>query len=88
MSEDANLCSMASRCSQHINSHRDQKTNAVRGDTPSAPSTLRRFGQGHQRPINLAAIRRALENGGVKFIAAGKDGGLGCGLEGDLRPIT
>jgi transcriptional regulator with XRE-family HTH domain len=45
-------------------------------------STLRRFEQGQQNPIpnNLAAIRRALEKAGVRFINAGKGGGPGVRL--------
>jgi transcriptional regulator with XRE-family HTH domain len=45
-------------------------------------STIADFENGRRLPIpnNLAAIRKALENAGVKLIAAGKGGGPGVRL--------
>lgn len=45
-------------------------------------STVADFENGRRIPIknNLAAIHRALEAGGVKFINAGKSGGVGARL--------
>jgi tetratricopeptide (TPR) repeat protein len=48
-------------------------------------ATIRRFEAGRRTPIpnNLAAIRRALENGGVEFIPARNGKGVGVRLRGD-----
>jgi DNA-binding XRE family transcriptional regulator len=45
-------------------------------------STVADFENGRRLPIpnNLAAIRRALEDAGVKFLNAGKSGGAGVRL--------
>ncbi len=45
-------------------------------------STVADFEKGRRQPIpnNLAAIRKALENAGVKFINASKRGGAGVRL--------
>jgi hypothetical protein len=46
-------------------------------------ATLKRFEVGHRVPIpnNLAAIRKVLEDAGVRFIARGKSGGPGVRLK-------
>jgi transcriptional regulator with XRE-family HTH domain len=45
-------------------------------------STVRDFEKGRRDPLpeNLSAIRRALEDAGVRFIPAGKSGGTGVRL--------
>lgn len=48
-----------------------------------APSTITRFesGKGGMQARNLDKIQRVLERGGVVFIQAGADGGVGIRLK-------